>query len=203
MPRTLIRISSNPKFLKRSINDLSFTLETPEQKNLRTSRIDESLVLGQILSKLDALFQTVETQTKHIRALEKQVEELTMQAKGNTQANKASRAATKKIETMMEKVATIAATSTTSNNQASQRLEFQANASPNPGPQNLNQKKTSLHLVVDLTEYGPSLNKRPVKNIRTHIQASIKSTNCTKSVKIQTMSEGNRQDHRYFLFVAT
>ncbi len=36
-----------------------------------------------------------------------------------------------------------------------------------------------------------------------HIQASIKRTDGTKSVKIQAMSKDNRQDHRYFLFVAT
>ncbi len=35
-----------------------------------------------------------------------------------------------------------------------------------------------------------------------HIQALIKSTDCTKSVEIQAMSKDNCQDHRYFLFVA-
>ena len=203
VPRTPTKISGDPKFLKRSINDLSFTPEPLERKNPRTSQMDENLILGQILAKLDSLSQTVETQTKHIRALEKQVEELTTQAKGNTQANKASRAATKKIETMAERVAAMAATSTPSNNQASQRLEIQNNALPIPGPQASNQKRTSPHLVVDLTEGGPSLNERPVKDIRMHIQASIKSTDSTKSVKIQAMSKDNRQDHRYFLFVAT
>ncbi len=74
---------------------------------------------------------------------------------------------------------------------------------PSPALQGPNQKKTSPHLVVDLTECASSLNERPVKDIRMHIQESIKSTDPTKSVKIQAISKDNRQDHRYFLFVAT
>ena len=72
-----------------------------------------------------------------------------------------------------------------------------------PALQGPNQKKTSPHLVVDLTECESSLNERPVKDIRMHIHASIKSTDRTKSVKIQAMSKDNYLDHRYFLFVAT
>ena len=97
----------------------------------------------------------------------------------------------------------MAATSTPLTVQGSQRLEIQNNALSNPGFQVPNQKKTSPHVVVDLTECGPSLNERPVKDIRMHIQASIKNTDRTKFVKIQAMSKDNRQDHRYFLFVAT
>lgn len=113
LPRTPTRISNDPKFMKRLINNLLFMPEPPEQKNPRASRIDESLVLGQILSKFDTLSQTVETQIKHICVLEKQVEELTTQARGNIQANKASRATTKKIKTMAKMAAAMAATSTT------------------------------------------------------------------------------------------
>lgn len=67
-PRTPTQISGDRKFLKRSINDLSFTPEPLERKNPRTSRMDESLILRQILSKLDSLSQTLEIQTKRIRA---------------------------------------------------------------------------------------------------------------------------------------
>ncbi len=108
---TPTKISGDPKFLKRTINDLSFTPKPLERKNPRATRMDESFIFKQILSKLDSLSQTVETQTKHICTLEKRVEELTMQIKGKAQANKASQAATKKIETMAERVAAMAATS--------------------------------------------------------------------------------------------
>ena len=61
--------------------------------------------------RLESLTQTVESQTMHILALEKQIKELTTHSKGNIQANKANRAATKKIETMADRVAAMAATS--------------------------------------------------------------------------------------------
>ena len=55
--------------------------------------------------------------------------------------------------------------STPSNNQANHRLEIQNNALRIPSPQASIQKKTNPHLIVDLTKYGPSLNKKLVKNI--------------------------------------
>lgn len=54
-----------------------------------------------------------------------------MYTKKNTQASKASQVTTKKIEILAKKIVAIAAISITSNNQASQILEFQANVSPN------------------------------------------------------------------------
>lgn len=72
---------------------------------------EENSILKQILVKLESLAQTVESQNTHILALRKQLEELTMHSKGNIQANKGSRATTKKIETMADRVAAMAATS--------------------------------------------------------------------------------------------
>ncbi len=153
-PITPTKISGDPKFLKRTIDNLSFTPELLEQKNLRTTHMDESFIFKQILSKLDSLSQTVETQNKHICVLENRVEELTMQTKGNAQANKASQAATKKMETMTERVAAMAATSILQTIQTSETAKAPNNTMPSPALQGPNQKKTSPHLVVDLTEYA-------------------------------------------------
>lgn len=99
-PVTPTKFSENSKFLKRSINDLSFTPEPIVRKNPRIHHFQDSSLLTQILSKLDVLSETVESQTAHIVALEKRIEELTFQSKGHTQANKVNRGATKKIETI-------------------------------------------------------------------------------------------------------
>ena len=72
---------------------------------------EENSILKQILVKLESLAQTVESQTTQILALKKQLKELTMHSKGNIQANKGSQATTKKIETMADRVAAMAATS--------------------------------------------------------------------------------------------
>ena len=140
-PITPTKISGDPKFLKRTINDLSFTLEPLERKNPRTTRIDESFIFKQILSTLDSLSQTVETQTKHICALEKRVKELNMQTKGNAQANKASQAVTKNIETIAERVAAIAATSIPQTVQTSETAMALNNTMPSPALQGPNQKR--------------------------------------------------------------
>lgn len=60
--------------------------------------MDESYIFRQILYKLDSLSQTVASQTAHIQALEKQVEELTTLAKGNIQEDKTNQAATKGLK---------------------------------------------------------------------------------------------------------
>lgn len=79
------------------------------RKNLRIHHFQDSSLLIQILSKLDMLSETVESQTAyiesqiaHIIALKKRMEELTFQSKGLMQANKANRGATKKIETLTD-----------------------------------------------------------------------------------------------------
>lgn len=109
-PVTPTKFSENSKFLKKSINDLSFMPEPIVRKNSRTHHFQDSSLFTQILSKLDMLSETVESQTAHIVALEKRMEELTFQSKRQTQANKANRGATKKIETMADRVAAMAAT---------------------------------------------------------------------------------------------
>lgn len=48
-----------------------------------------------------------------------------------------------------------------------------------------------------------SLNERPLKEIRQHLQVSIKGSDRTKAIDIRAMSSDNRKDHRYFLFVAS
>ena len=165
-PVTPTKFSENPSFLKRSINDLSFTPEPVTRK--RFSQTQDNILLTQILSKLDLLSNTVESQTAHISALEKRIEELTFHSKGSTQASKANQVAAKKIETMADRVAAMAATSPAQSN----------SANVNPGQESSQTssslKKASPHLVLDLSECAPSLNERPLKEIRQHLQASIK-----------------------------
>lgn len=108
-PVTPTKILENPNFIKRSINDLSFTPEPITWKKFLQTQ-DNSL-LSQILSKLDPLSNTVESQIAHILALEKRIEELILHSKRNTQASKANQVVAKKIETMAERVAAMAATS--------------------------------------------------------------------------------------------
>lgn len=146
--------------------------------------MDESYIFRQILYKLDSLSQTVASQTAHIQALEKQVEELTTLAKGNIQEDKTNQAATKRIETMADRVAAMAAISTPPTSQANQMHEAQNNAAPSSGLQVSNPKKTSPHLVINLTECATSHSERPLKDILMHIQSLIKSTDRTKAIKI-------------------
>ncbi len=101
-PVTPTKVFENSNFLKRSINDLSFTPEPLTRKNPRTWQKSEDSLFSQILSKLELLSETVESQTAQIVALETRIEELITLSKGNNQANKANRAATRKIETMAD-----------------------------------------------------------------------------------------------------
>lgn len=70
---TSIKISGDSTFLKKLINNFLFILEPLTQKNARTIRMDESFIFGPILSKLDFLFQTIESQTKYILYLSRTV----------------------------------------------------------------------------------------------------------------------------------
>lgn len=81
-PVTPTKFLENPNFLKRSINDLFFTPEPVTRK--RFSQTQDNILLTQILSKLDLLSDTVESQTAHILALEKRIEKLTFHSKGST-----------------------------------------------------------------------------------------------------------------------
>ncbi|MCJ1349973.1 hypothetical protein MMC31_008216 [Peltigera leucophlebia] len=110
-PVTPTKFSEHSSFLKKSINDLSFTPEQVTRKNPRFLEGHDNGILAQILSKLGSLSDTVNSQTALILALEKRVEELASPSKGCTQANKANHLAVKKIETMADRVAAMAATS--------------------------------------------------------------------------------------------
>lgn len=82
-----------------------------------------------------------------------------------------------------------------------------SSANVNPGQESSqsssSSKNASPHLVLDLSECAPSLNERPLKEIRQHLQASIKRSDRTKGIEIRAMSRDNRKDHRYFVFVAS
>ena len=65
------------------------------------------------------------------------------------------------------------------------------------------EKKTSPHIVQDLSECASVLNERPLIEIRRHLQASIKASNRTKEIEIRAMSRYNRKDHRYLVFVTS
>lgn len=99
-PVTPTKVQGNPSFLKRSLDDLSFTTEPPVRKNPQTLQKTKDYLLVDILSKLESLSKVVEGQKTYIVALELRIEELNTLHKGNHQANKANWAATKKIETM-------------------------------------------------------------------------------------------------------
>lgn len=152
-PVTPTKFSEHPSFLKRSINDLSFTPERIARKNLRLSEGHDSSLLAEILSKLSLLSDTVDSQTARIVALEKRIEELTTHSKGNTQINKANQLAVKKIEIMADQVAAMAASSSaTQSNPANVGSGFQAKIQPGPNSPNSVSKRTSPYLAVDLSE---------------------------------------------------
>lgn len=129
---TSTRFSENANFLKRSINDLSFTPEPPIRKDPRIQDLRDYSILCQILSKVEALSKTVEGQSAHIIALEKRIEELTSQSKIHLQANKTNRGATKKIESMADRVAAMAATSSTQSSMISDKAVTQEGLEPKP-----------------------------------------------------------------------
>lgn len=60
-PVTPTKFSENSKFLKRSINNLSFTPKPIIRKNPRIHCFLDSSFLTQILSKLDILWEIVES----------------------------------------------------------------------------------------------------------------------------------------------
>ena len=194
-PITPNKISRDTNFLKRSINNLSFTPERLTRKNPKNTLGDENSILKQVLVKLETPTQTVESQTTHILALEKQLGGLNTHSKGNVQANKASRAATKKIETMADRVAAMAAKSAPLSSQSSLANESQSSAKSSPNRKILNAKKTSPHLVVDLSDCASPLRERPLKDIRAHLQSSLKCNERNKAIEIKAMSRDNRQDH--------
>lgn len=150
-PITPTKISGDSNFLKRSINDLSFTPEPLTRRNPRITQGDENTILRQILSKLDMLSQTVKSQSAHILTLEKQLEEFTTHSKGDIQADKANRATTKKIEIMADRVAALAAT-TISSTGGSKASKAQSNAVSGPDLKVSNSKKTSPALSYEFSQ---------------------------------------------------
>lgn len=184
---TPTKFSKNAKNLKRSINDLSFMPKPIIWKNLRTHHFQDSSLLIQILSQFDMLSDSVESQTAHIKshtahiiALEKRKEELIFQFKVLTQANKANQGATKKIETITDRVAAIAATSLAQPGFTNESTPSQGSSRPGFSRSDAVLKKTSPYLALNLSEYTSTLNKRPLKEIRQHLQPSIKVANRTK-----------------------
>ena len=131
------------------------------------------------------------------------IEELTLHSKGNTQASKANQVAAKKIETMADRVAAMAATFSAQSGPANMSSGVYVNPGQGSNQSNSSLKKSSPHLVVDLSECAPSLNERPLKEIRQHLQASIKRSDRIKGIEIRAMSRDNRKDHRYFVFVSS
>ena len=151
-PVTPTKVQGNSSFLKRSLDDLSFTPEPPVRKNPRTLHKIKDHLHVDILSKLKSLSKVVESQTAHIVALESwvesqtahivalesQVEELSTLSKDNLQANKANRASTKKIETMAGQVAAMASitislsgpSNPASSSKSIQKLDQQSHTSP-------------------------------------------------------------------------
>ena len=203
MPITPTKISGELNFLKRSINDLSSTPEPVTRKNPGITKEIENILLSQILSKLDKLSETVETQTGYILALEKKIEELSAHSKGNIQTAKANRAATKKIETMADRVAAMAATTNSPTN-AIKTAVAPSNLGPSSNPTKVaSLKKTGPHIIIDLAECEVSLNERPLKDIRIHLQSSIKNSNHTKAIEIQAMSRDNRHAEENLLRIHT
>lgn len=111
-PVTPTKVQGSSSFLKRLLDDLSFIPEPPVRKNPRTLYKIKDHLLVDILAKLESLSKVVESQTAYIVALESRIKKLCILSKGNLQANKANRAATKKIETMADQVAAMASITT-------------------------------------------------------------------------------------------
>lgn len=78
-----------------------------------------------------------------------------------------------------------------------QRLDQQSHISPS------NVNKINPHLILELAQCTVYLNKKPLKTIREHLQASFKAFNQTKEIDIRAMSRDNRKNHRYFMFVTS
>ncbi len=165
-PVTPTMIFENSNFLRRSINDLSFTTEPLTKKNSRTWQKSEDSLFSQILSKLELLSETVESHTSQIVALETRIEKLTTLSKGNNQANKENGAATRKIKTMADRVAAIASTYTSHSGLISAISSSQSSANVGQSQINAsNVNKTSSHISLDLSQCALSLNKKPIREI--------------------------------------
>ena len=104
---------------------------------------------------------------------------------------------------MVDRVAAMATTSAPLFGQSSLTNVSQSSSKSGPDRKVSNLKKTSLHLVVDLSECASPLSKRSLKDIRAHLQLLLKGTKHTKTIEIKAMSRDNRQDHRYFVFIRT
>ncbi len=151
-PVTPTKISGELNFLKRSINDLSSTPQPVIRKNPRITKEIENILLSQILSKLEKLSETVESQAAHIFSLEKKIDELSILSKGNNKTAKANRVATKKIETMADRVAAMASItlppssspSPVSMPKSTWKPAQNSHTSPNTS------RKTNPHLILDL-----------------------------------------------------
>ncbi len=63
--------------------------------------------------------------------------------------------------------------------------------------------KTSSHISLDLSQCAVSLNEKPIKEIRNHLQVLLKASERTKAIDIRAISRDNRKDHRYFVLVTT
>ena len=178
-PVTPTKISGELNFLKRSINDLSSTSEPVIRKNPRITKEIENILLSQILSKLEKLSETVESQTAHILSLEKKIDELSIHSKGNIETAKANRVATKKIETMADRVAAMASITLPPSSSPSPVSTPKSTRKPaqNSHTSPTTAKKTNPHLILDLAQYAVDLNERLLKAIREHLQSSLKASN--------------------------
>ncbi|MCJ1345717.1 hypothetical protein MMC31_003926 [Peltigera leucophlebia] len=103
---------------------------------------------------------------------------------------------------MADRVAAMAAISSVQSSPANNNEESQTKVKLGSNLSVSSSKKTGPYLALDLSECTSSLNERPLKEIRQHLQASIKGLEQTKGIEICAMSKDNRKGHRYFLFVA-
>ncbi len=169
-PVTSTKIFENSHFLKRSINDLSFTPEPLIRKFPRTWQKSKDSLFLQILSKLELLSETVKSQTTQIVALETRIEELTTLSKRNNQANKANRAETQKIETIADRVA--AMTSASASHSGLIIAISSSQSTPKVGQSQISAitvNKTSSHISLDLSQCVVSFNERSIREIQNHL----------------------------------
>ena len=203
-PVTSTKIFENSNFLKRSINDFSFTPEPLIRKFPRTWQKSKDSFFLQILFKLELLSETVESQTTQIVALETRSEELTTLLKRNNQANKANRAETQKIKTMADRVAAITSISASHSGLISAISSSQSTSKVGQSQTSASTvNKTSLNISPDLLQCAVSFNEKSIREIRNHLQALLKASEWTKAIDIQAMSRDNRKDHQHFVFVTT
>lgn len=132
------------------------------------------------------------------------IEKLTTLSKGNNQSNKANWAATRKIETMADRVAAMASTSTSHSGLIGAMSSSQSTPKVRQSQISGNTiNKTSLHISLNLSQCAVSLNERPIKEIRYHLQVLLKASERTKAIDIRAKSRDNRKNYWYFVFVTT